>query len=182
MTPSRALCVRGELVLTTMPGWTGQAHDATGFGAFSTSTKHIRQFPAIMSFLLFHLSAHHHHFELVIDRKNRRTHDSSIYDKSLVDFQSSFFPRLSVRDRIVDGKPGNCDASLLAGLDERRAGYSSLADLALSRPLHTYSISPSIETFLPSIVQASQHMKQLPSIEWFAFIIVPIVSSTSAFR
>lgn len=34
-----------------MPGWTGHAHDATGFGARSTSTRHIRQFPAIRSFL-----------------------------------------------------------------------------------------------------------------------------------
>ena len=41
----------GELVLTTIPGWTGHAQDATGFGTLSTSTKHIRQFPAIMSFL-----------------------------------------------------------------------------------------------------------------------------------
>lgn len=42
MTPSLALCVMGELVLTTIPGWTGHAHDATGFGARSTSTRHIR--------------------------------------------------------------------------------------------------------------------------------------------
>ncbi len=34
-----------------MPGCTGQAQEATGFGARSTSTKHIRQFPAIISFL-----------------------------------------------------------------------------------------------------------------------------------
>src|SRR5580698_4187889 len=52
ITPSRALWVSGELVLTTMPGCTGQAHDATGFGALSTSTRHIRQLPAIMSFLV----------------------------------------------------------------------------------------------------------------------------------
>jgi hypothetical protein len=32
-----------------IPGITGIAHDATGFGLFSTSTKHIRQFPAIDS-------------------------------------------------------------------------------------------------------------------------------------
>jgi hypothetical protein len=73
ITPSRALCVRGELVLTTIPGWTGHAHDATGFGALSTSTKHIRQFPAIMSFLLW---------GSVIVRFGfvaRLTHDSSIW-------------------------------------------------------------------------------------------------------
>ena len=40
--PSLALCVKGESVLTTMPGCTGQAHEATGFGARSTSTRHIR--------------------------------------------------------------------------------------------------------------------------------------------
>ena len=56
MTPSRALCVRGELVLTTMPGCTGHAQDATGFGALSTSTRHIRQLPAIINFLFFSLS------------------------------------------------------------------------------------------------------------------------------
>lgn len=42
ITPSRALCTSGEFVFTTIPGWTGQAHDATGFGARSTSTRHIR--------------------------------------------------------------------------------------------------------------------------------------------
>lgn len=51
MTPSLALCTSGESVLTTIPGWTGQAHDATGFGALSTSTRHMRQLPAINSFL-----------------------------------------------------------------------------------------------------------------------------------
>jgi len=50
MTPSLALCVRGESVLTTIPGWTGQAHDATGLGALSTSTKHIRPGNACESF------------------------------------------------------------------------------------------------------------------------------------
>lgn len=44
MTPSLALCVSGESVLTTMPGCTGHAHEATGFGARSTSTKHMRPF------------------------------------------------------------------------------------------------------------------------------------------
>jgi hypothetical protein len=32
----------GEFVLTTMPGCTGQAQEATGFGARSTSTRHIQ--------------------------------------------------------------------------------------------------------------------------------------------
>lgn len=50
MTPSLALCVSGLFVLTFIPGCTGHAHDATGLGAFSTSTRHILQFPAIMSF------------------------------------------------------------------------------------------------------------------------------------
>jgi len=75
MTPSRALCVSGESVFTTIPGCTGQAHDATGFGARSTSTRHIRpvdisyipyrktsnglQFPAIMSFLVVDLVMPH---------------------------------------------------------------------------------------------------------------------------
>lgn len=51
ITPSLALCVSGEFVLTTMPGCTGHAQDATGFGARSTSTRHIRQLPAMRSFL-----------------------------------------------------------------------------------------------------------------------------------
>lgn len=50
MTPSRALWTSGESVLTTMPGCTGHAHDATGLGARSTSTRHMRQLPAIISF------------------------------------------------------------------------------------------------------------------------------------
>jgi hypothetical protein len=32
-----------------MPGLAGMAHDATGLGDFSTSTRHILQFPAIDS-------------------------------------------------------------------------------------------------------------------------------------
>ena len=50
MMPSRALWTRGESVLTTMPGCTGHAQEATGLGARSTSTKHIRQLPAIINF------------------------------------------------------------------------------------------------------------------------------------
>lgn len=42
ITPSRALCVRGESVFTTIPGCTGHAHEATGFGDLSTSTRHMR--------------------------------------------------------------------------------------------------------------------------------------------
>jgi hypothetical protein len=48
MTPSLALWTSGEFVLTTMPGWTGHAHDATGLGAFSTSTKHIRPILSVL--------------------------------------------------------------------------------------------------------------------------------------
>ena len=47
MTPLRALIAFGDLVWTTMPSVAGIAQDAIGFGDFSTSTRHIRQFPAI---------------------------------------------------------------------------------------------------------------------------------------
>jgi hypothetical protein len=46
-TPSRALCTTGVLVLIFILGIAGMAHDATGLGEFTTSTKHMRQFPAI---------------------------------------------------------------------------------------------------------------------------------------
>jgi hypothetical protein len=36
---------------TIMPGETGVAHAGKGFGAFSTSTRHMRQFAAIDNFL-----------------------------------------------------------------------------------------------------------------------------------
>ena len=36
MTPSRAFLTSGVSVLTFMPGMAGMAHEATGFGAFST--------------------------------------------------------------------------------------------------------------------------------------------------
>jgi hypothetical protein len=41
-----SLCVR-----TIMPGETGVAQAGIGFGAFSTSTRHMRQFAAIDNFL-----------------------------------------------------------------------------------------------------------------------------------
>lgn len=44
--PSLARRVNSELVLMRHPFITGIAHAATGFGLFSTSTKHIRQLPA----------------------------------------------------------------------------------------------------------------------------------------
>lgn len=44
--PSRARRVSSEFVLILHPFITGMAHAATGFGLFSTSTKHIRQLPA----------------------------------------------------------------------------------------------------------------------------------------
>src|ERR1700722_15737196 len=51
MMPSRAFIASGELVMTFMPGCTGHAQEATGLGDLSTSTRHIRQLPAIRSFL-----------------------------------------------------------------------------------------------------------------------------------
>ena len=91
MTPSLALCVSGESVLTTIPGCTGHAQDATGFGALSTSTKHIRpfdllviypssdrtlyvQFPAIISFLEPYLVS----LPLMIADSELLTHDNNI--------------------------------------------------------------------------------------------------------
>ena len=47
ITPSRAFFTSGVVVLMFMFGITGMAHDATGFGDFSTSTRHIRQLPAM---------------------------------------------------------------------------------------------------------------------------------------
>ena len=49
MTPSLALRVKSELVLMCQPFITGIAQAATGLADFSTSTKHILQFPAIDS-------------------------------------------------------------------------------------------------------------------------------------
>ena len=49
MTPWRALIAVGDWVWMTLPSATGIAQEATGFGDFSTSTKHIRQLPAIIS-------------------------------------------------------------------------------------------------------------------------------------
>eukprot|EP00095_Tigriopus_kingsejongensis_P004781 maker-scaffold77_size404793-snap-gene-2.15 protein:Tk04781 transcript:maker-scaffold77_size404793-snap-gene-2.15-mRNA-1 annotation:"sam-dependent methlyltransferase" len=47
MTPSLAFRVKSELVLTFHPFMTGMAHAATGLADFSTSTRHMRQLPAI---------------------------------------------------------------------------------------------------------------------------------------
>jgi hypothetical protein len=44
--PPLAILVFSELVRIRIPGITYAAHEATGFGLFSTSTKHILQFPA----------------------------------------------------------------------------------------------------------------------------------------
>ena len=49
MTPPRASLATYELVLIFIAGATCEQHEATGFGDFSTSTKHIRQFPATFS-------------------------------------------------------------------------------------------------------------------------------------
>ena len=46
-----ALIAFSLLVRTTIPCVTGVAHAGMGLGAFSTSTKHIRQLAAMLSFL-----------------------------------------------------------------------------------------------------------------------------------
>jgi hypothetical protein len=46
MTPPLAILVFSDNVLILIPGATYAAHAATGLGDFSTSTKHILQFPA----------------------------------------------------------------------------------------------------------------------------------------
>ena len=51
ITPFCALIARSECVHAFMPSVTGVAHAGTGFGAFSTCTRHMRQFAAIESFL-----------------------------------------------------------------------------------------------------------------------------------
>ncbi len=40
----------GDFVNTFMPSMTGVAHAGSGFGAFSTSTRHMRQLAATLSF------------------------------------------------------------------------------------------------------------------------------------
>jgi hypothetical protein len=40
---------RGDLVNTFMPSVTGVAQAGSGLGAFSTSTRHMRQFAAMLS-------------------------------------------------------------------------------------------------------------------------------------
>ena len=47
ITPRRAFCTPGVLVWITMPSATGMAQDATGLGARSISTRHMRQLPAM---------------------------------------------------------------------------------------------------------------------------------------
>jgi hypothetical protein len=49
ITPSRAFFTKGVVVLMFMFGITGMAQLATGFGDFSTSTRHMRQLPAMES-------------------------------------------------------------------------------------------------------------------------------------
>ena len=51
MTDCCALIALSDFVRTIMPADTGVAHAGTAFGIFSTSTRHIRQFAAIDSFL-----------------------------------------------------------------------------------------------------------------------------------
>ena len=49
ITPSRALRTTSLSVWTTIPSPAGMAQEAIGFGDFSTSTRHMRQLPAIDS-------------------------------------------------------------------------------------------------------------------------------------
>ena len=51
ITPFCALIARSERVNTFMPLETGVAHAGIGLGAFSMSTRHIRQLAAIDNFL-----------------------------------------------------------------------------------------------------------------------------------
>ena len=51
ITPCCAFIAFSLLVRTTMPWVTGVAQAGIGFGAFSTSTRHMRQLAAIVSFL-----------------------------------------------------------------------------------------------------------------------------------
>lgn len=49
MTPPRASLATSEFVLIFMAGATCEQHEATGFGDFYTSTRHILQLPATLS-------------------------------------------------------------------------------------------------------------------------------------
>ena len=51
ITPFCALTADADCVQTFMPSMAGVAHAGSGFGAFSTSTRHIRQLAAMESFL-----------------------------------------------------------------------------------------------------------------------------------
>jgi hypothetical protein len=51
MTPFCAFFAAGDCVQTFMPSVTGVAHAGRGLGAFSISTRHMRQLAAIDSFL-----------------------------------------------------------------------------------------------------------------------------------
>ena len=51
ITPACAFFACSEAVHTFMPSAAGVAHAGSGFGAFSTCTRHIRQLAAIDSFL-----------------------------------------------------------------------------------------------------------------------------------
>ena len=51
ITPFCACTALDEWVNTFMPSVTGVAHAGSGLGAFSTSTRHIRQLAAMLSFL-----------------------------------------------------------------------------------------------------------------------------------
>ncbi len=51
ITPCCAFVAWSDCVQTFMPSAAGVAHAGSGFGAFSTCTRHIRQLAAIDSFL-----------------------------------------------------------------------------------------------------------------------------------
>jgi hypothetical protein len=51
ITPFWAVTALSEWVRTTMPSATGVAQAGSGLGAFSTSTRHMRQLAAMDSFL-----------------------------------------------------------------------------------------------------------------------------------
>ena len=51
MTPFCAFLAAGEWVQTFMPSVAGVAQAGSGLGAFSTSTRHMRQLAAMESFL-----------------------------------------------------------------------------------------------------------------------------------
>ena len=149
----------GELVLTTIPGCTGHAHDATGLGERSTSTRHMRQLPAIMSFLLRDIVSVIVHSGTSRCGLDRRTHGSSICNMSVNIAPGTLCGRLTI--------PGDSDACLLASLDQ--GGTSWILVSGGNATTHIQQLNlPSIDTFFPS--RWDQHSRtcqwQLCGREW----------------